>query len=65
MGAANVAGVAAIMAWSGLLLTLVFLGLKATGFLRISQEAEEEGLDLHEFSPKPTPKQMLAKEVTV
>merc|ERR1719506_159534 len=63
--AANVTGVVAIMAWSGILLALVFLGLKATGFLRISQEAEEEGLDLHEFSPKPTPKQTLADEVNV
>jgi Amt family ammonium transporter len=63
--AANVTGVVAIMAWSGILLALVFLGLKATGFLRISQEAEEEGLDLHEFSPKHTPKQTLAEEVTM
>merc|ERR1719201_1260636 len=63
--AANVTGVVAIMAWSGILLALVFLGLSKTGFLRISQEAEEEGLDLHEFSPKPTPKQTLADEVNV
>merc|ERR1719359_1775471 len=62
---ANVLGIFVIMAWSGSMLTIVFMGLKATGFLRIPKEAEEEGLDLHEFSPKPTPKQMLAREVTV
>jgi len=34
---------------------LVFMGLKATGFLRISKEAEEVGLDMFEFSPKSIP----------
>merc|ERR1719183_3351375 len=61
--AANVAGIAAIMAWSGSLLTIVFMGLRKMHFLRIPKEAEAEGLDLHEFSPKPTPKQTLADEV--
>jgi len=53
--AANVAGIAAIMAWSGTLLAIVFMSLKALGFLRISPEAEEVGLDMYEFSPKSRP----------
>jgi ammonia channel protein AmtB len=51
------------MAWSGTLLGLVFLALKATGFLRISKQAEAEGLDLHEFSPKPSPKMVKPQPV--
>jgi len=50
--AANVAGIAAIMAWSGSLLTIVFMGLRKMHFLRIPKEAEDVGLDLFEFSPK-------------
>jgi len=48
---AQIAGVFAIIAWSGFWLGLVFLGLKKANFLRISKEAEEVGLDDHEFSP--------------
>merc|ERR1719183_1440462 len=36
--AANVAGIAAIMAWSGSLLTIVFMGLRKMHFLRIPKE---------------------------
>jgi len=43
------------MAWSGTLLAIVFMSLKAMGFLRISPEAEEVGLDMYEFSPKSRP----------
>jgi Amt family ammonium transporter len=50
--AANLAGIGAILAWSGSLLTIVFLCLKKMNFLRIPKEAEEVGLDLFEFSPK-------------
>jgi Amt family ammonium transporter len=50
--AANVAGIAAIMAWSGSLLTIVFMALRKMNFLRIPKEAEDVGLDLFEFSPK-------------
>jgi Amt family ammonium transporter len=60
---ANFVGIIAIMAWSGTLLGLVFLALKATGFLRISKQAEAEGLDLHEFSPKPSPKMVKPQPV--
>jgi ammonia channel protein AmtB len=39
-------------AWTGSLMGLTFKGLGAGGLLRVSEEAEKEGLDEHEFSPK-------------
>merc|ERR1719262_1365706 len=48
---ANVVGIIAIAAWSGTMLTIVFIALKAGGFLRISVEEEHVGLDDHEFTP--------------
>jgi Amt family ammonium transporter len=38
--------------WTGSLLGLTFYGLGAGGLLRVSLDAEKEGLDEHEFSPK-------------
>jgi Amt family ammonium transporter len=38
--------------WTGSLMGLTFGGLGAAGLLRVSKEAEKEGLDEHEFSPK-------------
>jgi Amt family ammonium transporter len=37
--------------WAGTLSTLIFLGLKMTGLLRISDEVEEVGLDAAKHSP--------------
>jgi ammonia channel protein AmtB len=37
--------------WAGTLSTLIFLGLKMTGLLRISEEVEEVGLDAAKHSP--------------
>jgi len=59
--AANVAGMFAIMAWSGGLLTLVFSGLRAVHLLRIPSCAEHMGLDEFEFSPM-TPYKLYTKE---
>jgi Amt family ammonium transporter len=38
--------------WSGGTLAVTFAGLGAGKLLRVSEEAEKEGLDEHEFSPK-------------
>jgi Amt family ammonium transporter len=38
--------------WSGATLAITFAGLGAAKFLRVSEVAEKEGLDEHEFSPK-------------
>jgi ammonia channel protein AmtB len=38
--------------WSGATLAITFAGLGAAKFLRVSEEAEREGLDEHEFSPR-------------
>jgi Amt family ammonium transporter len=40
------------LVWTGALMGLTFGGLGAAGLLRVSKEAEKEGLDEHEFSPK-------------
>jgi Amt family ammonium transporter len=40
-----------VVLWAGTLSTLIFLGLKLTGFLRISEEVEELGLDAAKHSP--------------
>jgi len=40
------------IAWTGCTLGVLFAGLGAGGLLRVSAEAEKEGLDEHEFSPK-------------
>jgi ammonia channel protein AmtB len=38
--------------WTGATLGITFAGLKAANMLRVSEDAEKEGLDEHEFSPK-------------
>merc|ERR1719424_1997096 len=38
--------------WTGSLMGITFGGLHAAGLLRVSKDAEIEGLDEHEFSPK-------------
>jgi Amt family ammonium transporter len=48
---ANVVGIIVITIWSGGMLSLVFVALKAAGFLRISHEQEHVGLDEDEFTP--------------
>eukprot|EP00438_Fugacium_kawagutii_P009461 Skav202072 [mRNA] locus=scaffold1138:758631:772677:- [translate_table: standard] len=40
-----------IVLWSGTLSSIGFLFLKKTGFLRISEEVEEVGMDTHRHSP--------------
>jgi Amt family ammonium transporter len=40
------------LVWTGALMGLTFGGLGAAGLLRVSADAEKEGLDEHEFSPK-------------
>jgi ammonia channel protein AmtB len=49
---ANLAEIGAIIVWSGGCIFILFSSLKKMGFLRIPVEAEEVGLDDHEFSPK-------------
>jgi ammonia channel protein AmtB len=44
-------GIIVITIWSGGMLSLVFVALKAAGFLRISHEQEHVGLDEDEFTP--------------
>lgn len=41
-------GILALLAWSGGLSTIVFVGLKSIGKLRVTQETEDAGLDIHE-----------------
>eukprot|EP00931_Biecheleriopsis_adriatica_P012127 TRINITY_DN11322_c0_g1_i2.p1 TRINITY_DN11322_c0_g1~~TRINITY_DN11322_c0_g1_i2.p1 ORF type:complete len:573 (-),score=134.54 TRINITY_DN11322_c0_g1_i2:169-1887(-) len=43
--------VLAVVAWAGTLSTLAFITLKLTGFLRIDEETEQEGLDSRQHSP--------------
>jgi len=40
------------LVWTGALMGVTFGGLSAAGMLRVSTDAEAEGLDEHEFSPK-------------
>ena len=40
-----------VILWSGILSTIIFLLLKITGALRISEEVEEVGMDSHHHSP--------------
>jgi ammonium transporter, Amt family len=42
------AGVVATVAWVGVTSAVLFTGLKAAGFLRVPEQEEIEGLDLHE-----------------
>ena len=44
-------GAIAIAAWSGIVLGLFFQAMKKLGFLRVSEETEDLGLDAKEFSP--------------
>jgi len=37
--------------WSGVVLGLFFQAMKKCGFLRVSEETEDLGLDAKEFSP--------------
>jgi Amt family ammonium transporter len=48
---ANIVGVLVIMAWSATMHSLIFLALKAFGFLRITHHQEALGLDEDEFTP--------------
>jgi ammonium transporter, Amt family len=41
-------GIVAVMAWVGLTVGGLFLALKAAGFLRVPEQEEVEGLDVHE-----------------
>ena len=41
----------AIAAWSGIVLGLFFQAMKKLGFLRVSEDTEDLGLDAKEFSP--------------
>jgi Amt family ammonium transporter len=47
----QVVGILAISAWTAIMLTLVFMAMKKTGFLRVSSDLEDVGLDAAEFSP--------------
>merc|ERR1719271_4468 len=47
----QVVGILAISAWTAIMLTLVFTAMKKTGFLRVSSDLEDVGLDAAEFSP--------------
>merc|ERR1719181_1331481 len=47
----QVVGILAIGAWTGIMLFLVFFGMKKAGFLRVSSDLEDVGLDAAEFSP--------------
>jgi Amt family ammonium transporter len=49
--AAQVVGLLAIAGWSGIILGCFFQGMKKIGFLRVSEECEDLGLDAKEFSP--------------
>ena len=40
-----------IALWSGIVLSLFFKAMKKLGFLRVSEETEDLGLDAKEFSP--------------
>ena len=40
-----------IILWSGALSGITFFVLKRTGFLRISEEVEDAGMDSHHHSP--------------
>lgn len=44
----QIVGVLAIAAWVSILMGLIFLGIKATIGLRVSEQEELEGLDVHE-----------------
>ena len=44
-------GLLAIAGWSGIILGCFFMGMKKIGFLRVSEECEDLGLDAKEFSP--------------
>ena len=44
-------GLIAIALWSGIVLSLFFKAMKKLGFLRVSEETEDLGLDAKEFSP--------------
>ena len=44
-------GLLAIAGWSGIILGCFFQGMKKIGFLRVSEECEDLGLDAKEFSP--------------
>merc|ERR1719456_1826105 len=44
-------GILAIAAWTGIMLTVVFLSMKAAGLLRVAAEIEDVGLDQAEFTP--------------
>ena len=44
-------GLLAIAVWSGVVLGLFFQAMKKCGFLRVSEETEDLGLDAKEFSP--------------
>ena len=48
--ASSMAGIFAIMAWSGGLSSIVCLALRTAGWLRVDDEHEEKGLDAMEFS---------------
>ena len=45
---AQIIGAASILAWTGVLSAIVFVGIKVTMGLRVSAEEEEKGLDLFE-----------------
>jgi Amt family ammonium transporter len=49
--AAQVVGGISIALWSGIVLSLFFKAMKKLGFLRVSEETEDLGLDAKEFSP--------------
>jgi len=48
---AQIVGLLAITAWSGIVLGLFFTAMKHLGFLRVSEETEDLGMDAKEFSP--------------
>jgi Amt family ammonium transporter len=45
-------GVVVIFLWTGLWSTILFVAIKAAGFLRVDEEHEKMGIDNAEFSPK-------------
>jgi ammonia channel protein AmtB len=54
------------LVWTGALMGITFGALGAAGLLRVSKDAEKEGLDEHEFSPKAarttnSPREVLAQ----
>jgi Amt family ammonium transporter len=47
----QIVGIIAIAAWTSIMLFITFFAMKKAGFLRVSQDLEDVGLDAAEFSP--------------